>query len=433
MDFYDSNQGNQSMGDASWDQVEHQPQKLGKGPWHVVLSLVCLGLGILGAVLMAVLFANIDKRNWWQLGLVFFVPAALVTFGAYIVEDQTNAMTPRFSRNAQLLVALVAAVLAFGVGAAGIPREEPVVTITTQGNYLILMDLSSSMGYEQHPDRYPDSVRAIQDIYDSLDEGTYFGFIQYNHEIIDQIPLAPKNSAQASLLKTLLQNKPHGGTTFDEPINQALKLVELAKLSTDQEISIIMVTDADDSADIHLDNTNYFIKKAKSVNARVSFLQLESTKPHELDRLVRETGGQSVLVSQSSQLVTDMTKMITSQVEVYYDILRDDDPSTLVVSAILLVGLGLMLGVSLSLMLSHQRQLRLQLLISPLMGILAFVVIKLQPGPLRELEAPLREAIGFSFYGLVLMCKNQMGRRTLATASRPSANSVAESDFFGVN
>lgn len=437
MDFYDKDLVKQEDGgQTSNESGSKEPLKRqtnSKGPWHFVLSLVTLTLACLASASIAYFFSDVSKRSWWQMGLTFFVPATAVAFGAYLVEHSTNAMTPRLSRKAQSLVALAVALMAFVMGSVSIPREEPVITVKTQDNIIILMDLSTSMGYDEYPNRYPDSVNAIQNIYESLDEGTFFGIIQFSHEIVGEIPFGPKDQAQEKQFQALMKNTPSGGTGFDQPIDDALSMVVNAKLSDGERISLIMVTDADDGADISPDNLNYFVRKASDLGVSFSYLQLEQTKPSGLEEVVKQTGGQSVLVGQSDQLLSSMSQMVSSRVEVYYDVLRDDSQHSSIISAVMLLGIGLLLGLSLSLMLSHHGQKRWQLIISPLMGMLAYVVIKLHPGPLEQLQPAFREAIGFSLYGIVLMRKNNLGNMPQFRKGKKMLQNADETAFFGID
>ena len=81
---------------------------------------------------------------------------------------------------------------------------------------------------------------------------------------------------------------------------------------------------------------------------------------------------------------------------------------------------GLSLGVCISLMLSLKGQFRIQYIISPLMGLLAFVLLKFIWDNNDIMTTWwLKEGIAFSLLGIVLMNRNRSRGAARLSASRP--------------
>ena len=137
----------------------------------------------------------------------------------------------------------------------------------------------------------------------------------------------------------------------------------------------------------------------------ISCVKLMDDIDFTLADVVQMSGGQGVIVDNASQLAGGMTTVSAY----YYDLLRDREPASVAIAGVLFVLEGLVLGIALSLMLSHQRQKRFQLLLSPLMGIVAFLICKPLAYPLAP--AWVNEAVMFALFGIVLMRKNRTTNR----------------------
>ena len=94
------------------------------------------------------------------------------------------------------------------------------------------------------------------------------------------------------------------------------------------------------------------------------------------------------------------------------DLIRNRDRSAQIITFVMLLLEGLSLGICLSLMLSSAGQFRAQYIISPLMGVLAFVLLKLVWKTDDLSRWWIAEGICFSLLGVVFMKKNLFSNRT---------------------
>ena len=108
------------------------------------------------------------------------------------------------------------------------------------------------------------------------------------------------------------------------------------------------------------------------------------------------------------------------------DLVRNRDRAALIITFIMLLLEGLSLGICLSLMLSSAGQFRAQYIISPIMGILAFVLLKLVWKTEDLTNWWVAEGCCFSLLGIVFMKKNLFSRRT---ASSRIAASTDDGDW----
>lgn len=127
--------------------------------------------------------------------------------------------------------------------------------------------------------------------------------------------------------------------------------------------------------------------------------------------------------------IQEVTEEITELV--YSDALRDINKSqkAMVVTGVLLLALGILIGFSLTIMFSLQGQKRFQMILSPLMAILAFLLLvfgdRLIPA---EENRWILEGIAFSLLGIVLMRSNSgtIQRAKGITGSYESVSSPAD-------
>lgn len=404
--------GAQQGPSGGWEDQAAPPSVKGGGGWHLLLSFVTL-LGAAGvAFLAAWLSKDIPDRPWWMLGLIFMLPAMMTVLGAYIVESMTSAMTPRFNRRAQLLVALALTALTFITGSFA--RVLDPLAVSKAANYLFLMDRSSSMNAN---DAGNESKNAILKMIEPMGEESQIGLILFNHELIAEVPIAPLDDLQRSLIAQKLDIPADGFTNFDLPLTRALDMLEGAALQPGSAAKIIMVTDGE----FAMTSGEEIVRRSITLDVPISSVKIAGIFDGNLTDVINKSGGMAVLVDQAAEL----TEGIASLKIQSFDVLRDSSSSAKIIAGALLIVEGLVLGLALTLMLSCHKQKRLQLLISPLMGAAAFVIIKLLDDAIEP--AWLRELAAFSLFGIVLMRKNVTGQGQARI--KPKAQ-VTESDAF---
>ncbi len=394
------------------------PAQYSKGSLHIALTIVSLLAASLASVLLAYITKNIQQRPVWLMGLIFMAPAVSVLIGALIVEDRTAAMTPRFNRGAQAVVALITALVSFMVGSLGDLLY--IQGFTQPSNIIFLMDRSSSM---RGSDPLNESARAVSSILSTMSDASRAGLVSFSDDIVNSVPFARLTQEQREKIHQGLETEPNGYTNFFMPINVALTMVEGAGMAKGSKTTIVLVTDGIEEG---VDFTQQLSVNAVDVIARcaadgvsICCVKLKDNIDFALADVVQRSGGQGVIVDNASQLAGGMTTVSAH----YHDLLRDREPASVAIAGALFVLEGLALGIALSLMLSHQRQKRFQLLLSPLMGVIAFLICKPLAYPL--VPAWVNEAIMFALFGIVLMRKNRMtSHGNLVDDSKSSAGDI---------
>lgn len=418
--------GTTSGGDDFWGSSEASAPvyRPGQGGWHAMLTLLCLISTTAVSFLMAWLTRDIPQRSAWLLGLTFALPAAAVMFSALFLEQATAAMTPSFSRNGQLGVSLAVVVACFIVGCfgqvtSGIVIPEPVATPTPapppMNHYVIALDKSASM--YGTPDYQ--SQQAVKALVDQLPDNCYVGLVLFNDYPLCSLPMQPLTPKVRTQIKQAVEQSTNGTTDFNVPLSKAIELVKNAPLPNGEPVRILMVTDG--SAELYDSEKKVLESQLQSLShLSISTLYISNAKSQTLSELVRFSGGMDVDVNNlsalSQQLITvsQVNQPVpVSQPIVMTDVLRataGDDAlvfdSSLGITAAMLVLMGVILGVSLSIMLSRQHQFRFQLILSILCGIGA-VCVAASPLFSGANAHWLREGAAFSLFGLVFMKKNR--------------------------
>ena len=360
------------------------PAPARKGGWHWQQTL--LSLLIVGAIsfLFAYLTRNVTNRNILLIGLSFMVPVAAMLLATLLVESATRAMTPYYSRKAQVLVALLGSLATFTVGcicdAIYLAPLEPIyktVTVNTNKcNYIFLLDKSGSMSGEWNRE----SVKAVNSILDDLPDDVQVGLVLFSHELLDNgtVAMAPMTQSQRATLRNTLDLETTGGTDFDIPLQEALKLYGQATIQNSYPTRVVMVTDGASA----VSRGDTLIPRFKQEGLEVSCIQLSTEIPDSLKQVIDETGGSSYSISDYSQLTATLqqvTQQVTQQYEEDQDLLRSRSPRAITITLIMMLLEGLSIGMALWLMLSVKGQFRFQVILSPLMALASFALLKFAP------------------------------------------------------
>jgi hypothetical protein len=405
-----SSSGSHPSGD--WMDNQFTPsQPALSGGWHVWLTIVTLLAT--GCAVAAFIMLSAGVRNWgiMLVALAFTVPTATVLFSALFTEYKTDLMTPRLSRGAQALVALIATAVVFVMCCLG---QLPYVKLGYQpANYIFLIDKSSSMGYDTNASNvsYTDSdpfnnrKNALADLLSQLPANTPVALIMFNHDIVKPvISLAPLNNAVIQQFLTAIAISDAGQTDFYPPLRLALDMLAENPEYTANETRIVMLTDGLQGDTYHLlnDGTVEYLQAYEfaAVNASLSCINIGNAVMGNLLDLVNETGGKRVNIDSVSQLTASLQTVAGTEES---NILRNQMPEANLIAGFLFVLTGLCIGLALLLMFSRQRQFRFQLILSVLFGGAAFVLCKMVPFE----SVVLSQILAFSLYGLVFMKKNQ--------------------------
>ncbi len=392
-------------------------QRVGTGGWHWLLSLVAVLIVSLFSFAMAYLTRWVEERPVWMMGLIFMVPTAALMLAAMMVEGATSAMTPGTSRKPQIIVAIAATIATFLVGCIcdliyltgfrkpPVPAQSVYTTVSVSDRLILVKDRTLSMNENEAGVQ---STKAISSILDHADEGWEIGFTDDVQTIAPQTATA-ENKRQ--LLAAASASPDRGRLYYQNVLKTALNMA----VGGEKKTRIILFTDGSHpwSENGDGDLTDEMI----SSNASVYCVIPENGLPDPvLEKLVVRTGGK---VLQPSEVLAAVEQVNHSAYEetvspaeqqeelnLQLDLVRNRDQAAMIITFIMLLLEGLSLGICLSLMLSSAGQFRAQYIISPLMGVLAFIFLKLVWGTESLTTWWVKEGICFSLLGIVFMKKN---------------------------
>ena len=403
----------------------------GSGGWHwlqTVISLVIVGLL---SMLCAWLTRTVEERPVWMMGLIFMVPTAALMAATLLVEKNTSAMTPVTSRKPQLKFALIATVLTFLVACIcdlvylyGFKKPlTPSITVNvayeTSDRLVIVTDPTYSMA-QSDAGALASGISAS--ILDRCSPDWEVGLVSGSTSVGVS---ALSGEQKTRLLAEINKSPDQGRLYYQDSVIAALGMAEQA--GNDRPTRILLLTDG-----LHTwsrDEDTDLTERCRKANASVSCVLLGSELDPVLTALIRATGGKILSAGNAGSILEGMqstrytSSVIPASVEekLKLDLLRNREPSAILICCIMLLLEGLSLGICISLMLSVKGQFRFQNILSPLMGILAFVLLKyIWDNDDIATTWWLKEGIAFSLLGIVVMKRNRR-RGAARTASVSSA------------
>ena len=407
----------------------------GSGGWHWLQTVVALVTVGLLSMICVYLTRNVEERPVWMMGLIFMVPTAALMAATIFVERATSAMTPVSSRRPQLILAVTATVLTFVVACicdliylysfkSPLPPTGVVFTEYQESDRLLLiMDRTESM---LQGNSAAGSKDTVSDLLNRSEPDWEIGVI-YGDDIVGPAPLSGKQ--KQNILNTAGKTPDKGRMYYRDSISEALDIAE--KNGVDIRTRIVLLTDG-----LHTWSRNGeddLINRCLKDNATVSCVLFGNKTDPVLADLIQATGGLSLSPSDAAQLLDGMqvtryhSEITPAPVEekLKLDLLRNREPAAILISCIMLIMEGLSLGICISLMLSVHGQFRFQYIISPLMGALAFALLKfIWNNDDIATTWWIKEGIAFSLLGIVLMNRNRSRR----SVRPPTVNSAAGFD-----
>lgn len=432
---------------SEWDDpIGTKKQESGKGvsagSWDAGMTAAALLAVVIVSFLVAFLTKDVPSRPLWLLFLSFAAPVAALMLAVFLKEKFAPSMTPSSSRKAQLIMAVCTVIAAGLVGCfcqvsnVEAQGEKTVVTHDGWSDVLIILDKSGSMTlFSGSGDGTLDrmATNAVVDLVSRMDESTRVGMLidvgwTENNVGSDVVPLEKRvlpiselNESHRKKLTTLARCRTAVNEHFPRAFEVACDMID-AYDGRDGGLSIIVISDGDDCTGAF--RAEDFAGRLKDRGVKVFYLYVVPENSTEMERLASMTGGESIYVNNLSDLtgkMQEVTKVPVYEV-IYKDALRDIDESDTarVVTGILLAVLGVLIGITLLVMFSLQGQKRFQVVLSPLMAILAFAVLAFGKGIIPV--AWVREGIAFSLLGVVLMRKN---RTSGLAGARPAPAAVS--------
>ena len=428
---------------SDWDEMPgidgsaKQDKTAGAGGWDAAMTIVALLSVAAVSFLTAWLTKDVPSRPFWMLGLDFSAPVVALLLSVFLKEKVSSSMTPSTSRKAQFTLALCSILAAGLVGCfcqVSNTEAKTVQEITHEGwsDLLIVLDKSGSMDSDG---RNEQATKAVQSLLREMDDDAQVAMlIDVDWEYI---PLEKRKkdfgklADQRDELIRMAGVETGAYAYFTRSFRTACEMLD--RYDGDAGNCAILVIS--DGNDVLIDSDERFSAaefedELTARNIKVIYLYVDPNHVDEMDRLARNTGGESVYISDLGDLKNKTREVAKVQVyeTVYKDALRDIDESETAkaVTGVLLLLLGLLVGFSLTVMFSLQGQKRLQTVLSPLMAVLSFAILAfgkdLIPVPW------VREGIAFSLFGVVLMRKNRSGgfRSDRVRVPDPAESGMAE-------
>lgn len=395
--------------------------------WDIMMTIVTFFAVTIVSFLITWLTKDIPSRPFWMLGLCFAAPVTALLLSAFIKEKVSSSMTPSTSRKAQLGLVCCSILVAFIVGCfCQVTNEkadtyEQVVVGDGWSDLLIILDKSGSMQVESTSENSTLNdlaTRAVTELINQMDDYTQVGLLidvgwEENNAPEYVIPLAERLIPIAALtpehrkeLTELAQCYTCINENFPMAFQVACEMVDQYE-GQDGELSIVIISDGEDCTDAF--RADDFSERLNNRGVKVYYLYVAARYSTEMKLLSDQTGGESIFVNNFSALLEQMKKMAAVPIVeiVYKDALRDinESDTAKLVTGILLGLLGVLIGVSLTVMFSLQGQKRFQMVLSPVMALLAFAILAFGK---EVIPVPwIREGTAFSLLGIVLMRKNK--------------------------
>lgn len=405
------------------------------GPWDVGMTIAALLAVASAAFLVSYLTKDIATRPVWLLAICFAVPVAALMLAVFLKEKASSSMTPSSSRGAQfaLAVGTVFAAALVGCFCQVTNKEAKTETVIQREGWndlLIILDKSGSMMFNGKNKAATD---AVMELLDRMDDNAQVALL------IDtdwDTPLTTRTiefgalSAQRENMKKLANYPCYDTANFPLAFDTAQKMLGTYTADDDEKApAILVISDGIDNQNLFRSENyaGFLIERG----VKVFYLYVDPISDGEMVRLAAATGGQSIDVSNLDGLTDQMQKVVmeTTTEIIYKDALRDIEESETakIVTGILFVVLGFMIGLTLTIMFSLQGQKRFQLFLSPLMALLAYSLLAFGQ---HIISVPwLREAVAFSMLGLVLMRSNLTNQKKRLTDSQPETDVSDESNW----
>ena len=410
-------------------------QRTGTGGWHWLLSLVAIVTVALLSFAMAYLTRRVEERPVWMMGLIFMVPTAALMLAAMLVESATSAMTPGTSRKPQIILAVVATIATFLVGCicdliylAGfrkppMPAQSVYNRVTVSDRLILVRDRTLSM---KENDAGQQAADAVSLILGRAGESWEIGFTDGTVSIA---PQAAVPEVKQQLLDAANTVPDQGRLYYSTVLSEALAMAAGGERTT----RIVLFTDGAHPWSENGDGD--LTEEMTAAGVQVWCVVPEgATLDPTLEKLVARTGGKRLKPAEALA-VTDRVEHVVfeekvapaehqEELNLQLDLVRNRDRSAQVITFVMLLLEGLSLGICLSLMMSSAGQFRAQYIISPLMGVAAFVLLKLIWKSDDLTTWWIKEGICFSLLGIVFMRKNlfRSKAKTVKAAAAPADN-----------
>ena len=370
--------------------------------WHWQLTLLSLVLVSGLSFLMAYLTKDVQERPVWLMGLIFMIPTGAMFFSAMLLEFATGAMTPSVSRSSQMKVAVAATIATF------------MVACLCDGLYMLggfVGDSSDNLiflNYEENTTGNSATDQAVMKVLDDLYaksgsrvETALFMFSTNDRDTGNTvIPLEPFTKEHLEEMReTLIEGKQRNSIHYGH--ENAYEMVE--KSASTKPTRIILISDLA----LIYGNPSYtkaeWDRDLKRLEEdRITFYFMGRGTPDEgMIYMAENSGGAAVEGYDAENVLENLQSFVRAD----GDMARTDTSSARVLCGVMLGLEGITIGLGLMLLLSIHGQKRFQVILSPIMAVAAFLLLKIIPRP-EGMEQWILEGIAFSMLSIVFMTKN---------------------------
>lgn len=387
--------------------------------WHWALTLLSLVLVSGLSFLMAVLTKDVQDRSVWLMGLIFMVPAGAMFLAAMIMEFSLGAMTPSTSRRAQTIIATAATLATFLVaclcdaiylygGFIGESSDNVIFLVYERNAVGNTKTDQAIMGVvDEIMQKSGSRVQVGLFIFDTADMSD-----SRNNGVIDFAPLTKE--LRSEIYDALILGKKKQSISYGH--EQAYHWVENS--GTTRPTRMIFVCDFGITyGNGHYTQTEWDRDLIQLANDRISLYFMSPATPEKGMKYMAEHSGGQVLTNYSADdILTNLRAFVRSD----GDMLRADTHSATVLTGVMLILEGLVIGLGMMLLLSVRGQMRFQVILSPLLAVLAFLLLKVLPIK-DSMPQWVLEAVAFSLLGIVIMRRNYAPGAGISGSAAPPA------------
>lgn len=390
--------------------------------WHWPLTLLSLVLVSGLSFLMAYLTKDVNERSVGLMGLIFMVPAGAMFLAAMIMEFGLGAMTPQISRSVQIRTAVFATAATFGVACLCDAVYLHGGFVADSADNMVFLVYEDSTAGNSPTDRAV--MEVLDELYRRAGDKVQVGLFMFSfgnsgtRDARDSVvPLANFSVDQRQkIYNSLIHGQKYQASAYGH--EEAYSMVEQS--GTDRNTKVIIISDKA----ITYGNSSYTqvewdrdLQRLAKANIALSFMG--NGAPDEGMYYVAEKSGGMVVTGYTSENVLGNLKAITRTES---DMVRADTASATVLTGVMLLLEGLVIGLGLMLLLSVSGQKRIQVILSPLLAVAAFLVLKVLPIG-DNVPQWVVEGAAFSLLGIVFMNRNS------GFGAKRGAAPVQQSDF----
>ena len=425
-----------AQNDGEWQsQPNNGNVRVGSGGWHWLLSLVSIVIVTLFSMGMAWLTRWVDERPVWMMGLIFMVPTGALMLATMLVEGATSAMTPGTSRKPQIRLAIIVTIATFlvavicdliylqGFKKPLAPAQSTVQPTQVSERILLIWDQTASMNENGV---HEEAIRTAEKMLDQLPGVVQVALVSDGETILFAAYGEDQKQCMADVMK---QTPAKGRMYYEEALAKAIEMINNS--SSQEKTRSVFFSDGRHawSKDGQFGQGNLLL------NDPVALYWVQFADVPEEYRKMAEALNECYVVSpqDTESILKGLVSVqydekvapaeVPKEIRLQQDLIRNRDLSAIVITCVMMVLEGLSLGICLSLMFSVSGQFRAQYLISPLMGVLSFVLLKFVMDISDMSTWWIKEGLAFSLLGVVFMTKNRFGGKR-----RTSGSSLVQDD-----